>query len=103
MAYSENLLHNKKPTESCNCNSTWIDVKELMTECTSVGGVICPMNEYVTDSGTYLSVGNMFLNCLPNECNNENDIKAFEKMATENPFCKNGDTTCSIRFVCPKV
>ena len=45
----------------------------------------------------------MVLNCLPNECNNENDIKALEKMATENPFCKNGDATCSIRFVCPKV
>ena len=100
MAYSQALLKHETPTSSCSCNSTWVDVEALNAQCNKAGGVICPSNEYLTDETKTLSVRNLFLNCIPNECNNPSDIKSLESEATQNPLCKDIQR-CQINFNCP--
>ena len=103
MAYSQALLKHETPTNSCACNSTWIDVDALNAKCSkagSSGGVICPSSEYLSAETKVLSIHNFYLNCIPTECNNPNDIESLENEATQNPLCKDIQK-CQINFNCP--
>ena len=101
MAFSQALLKHEEPPESCSCNSTWIQLDSLRQHCSKAGngGTVCPLSEVIVDGQKVLDVNNLFPNCLPNECNNADDLAKFSEQAEQNPGCKTVQR-CDLRFNC---
>ena len=101
MAFSEAMLKHQEPPKSCSCNSTWVQLDTYRQQCSKAGngGTVCPSNEVVVDGQKVLVVNNLYPNCVPNECNNADDLAKLSQQAQQSPTCQ-GAQRCELKFNC---
>ena len=89
MAFSQALLKHEEPPSHARV-ILLIQLDTLRQHCSKAGngGTICPLSEVIVDGQKVLDVNNLYPNCLPNECNNADDLAKFSEQAEQNPDAK---------------